>query len=460
MSVARILVVDNEEGVQLMLGRLLRGHGYEVETVGSVRAAEAELRRRPPDLAIVDHGLPDGTGLELLPVVRAIDARVPIVMLTGFASIELAVDAVKGGAEHFLSKPVEPSALLLIVQRSLENYRNRRRQIARTAHDVRRERDPFAGVSDVIKRLADHAHRVLDSDRPVLIEGETGTGKGVLAAWLHQHGPRAEESFVDINCAGLSGELMESELFGHERGAFTGAATSKLGLLEVADRGTVFLDEIGEIGLGLQPRLLKVLEDRRFRRVGDVRDRTVDVRLIAATNRDLAQQSSRGAFRSDLYFRINTLRLRMPPLRERREDIPVLARAVAADTGAGHPVEVTPEALRALQAHDWPGNVRELRNVIERALLLSGGATRLELDELRFDGRDPDGSALVQLRDGEVPDHLLTLDEMEQRHIERAVKLEGGSVERAAARLGVSRSTLYQKLKRYREKRGSSPPLP
>jgi DNA-binding NtrC family response regulator len=444
------MVVDDDEVVRGMLGRVLKARGYDVVVVGAARDAEVEFRLHPPDLAIVDHQLLDGTGLDLLAAFKAFDPRVPVVMITGHASIELAVDAVKRGAEQFLTKPVAGSALLVVVQRALENLRNRRRHVAGAATGGRRERDPFAGISDAIRRIADDAHKVLDTDRPVLIQGETGTGKGVLAAWLHHHGPRAEESFVDINCAGLSGELMESELFGHERGAFTGATTAKLGLLEVADKGSAFLDEIGEIGLALQPRLLKVVEDKRFRRLGDTRDRTVDVRLIAATNRDLAQLSGRGCFRADLYFRINTLGLVMPPLRERPEDIPTLARAVAADAGAGRAIELTPSAIKALQRHAWPGNVRELRNVIERAVLLSNNAARLDDADLRIEAREPETVARAA---DEIPDHLLTLEEMETRHVERVVRFEGGSIDRAAARLGVSRSTLYQKLKRVRERK-------
>ena len=450
MTARRILVVDDEEVIRSSLRKLLAANGYDVELATSARDAESQFRHHPPDLAIIDQQLPDATGLELLPRLKSFDASVPVLILTGHASIELAVDAVKGGAENFLAKPIEPAALLVVVQRALENYRIRRRQVALTARDVRRERDPFIGSSAAIHRVAEQAMRVLESDRPVLIEGETGTGKGVLAAWLHHHGPRSEEGFVDINCAGLSGDLLESELFGHERGAFTGAATSKLGLLEVAHRGTAFLDEIGEMPLALQPRLLKVLEDKRFRRVGDVRDRSVDVRLIAATNRDLGQSAKNGLFRSDLYYRINTLRLTLPALRTRPEDIPELARAVAADLMAGRPIELTPAAVRALQTYAWPGNVRELRNVVERAILLSGGAPRLDAHDLGLDAPEADGSIDLPHTDL-TPDHLLTLAEMERRHIERVVRLEGGSVDRAAARLGLSRSTLYQKLKRFRE---------
>ena len=435
-----ILIVDDDARVRAGIASFLRARGLVVFEAETVQAAEGEFREQLPDLAIVDHHLPDGEGLDLIKTLHRIDERVPILMLTGHASFDLAVQAMKVGAENFLSKPIYPAALFVVVQRVLDSFRDRRRQLARNAHDVRSRLDPFAGASVLVRELLAQAHQVLDSHTPILIEGETGTGKGVLARWFHEHGPRAEEPFVDINCAGLSRELLESELFGHERGSFTGAATSKLGLLEVAHRGTAFLDEIGEIDLAIQPRILKVVEEKRFRRVGDVRSHNVDVRLITATNRDLGKMAREGTFRSDLYFRINTIHLVIPPLRRRPEDVPALARQVLDHLGTGRSIEVSPDAVRAMQAYAWPGNLREMRNVFERAVLLSGGATRLTAADLRFEAGVEDGDAEV-----------LTLDEMERRHVEHVVRLEGGNIDRAAVRLGVSRSTLYQKLKRYRD---------
>jgi DNA-binding NtrC family response regulator len=435
-----ILIVDDDARVRVGIASFLRARGLVVVEAETMQAAEGEFRGQLPDLAIVDHRLPDGEGLELIKILHRIDERVPILMLTGHASFDLAVQAMKFGAENFLSKPIYPAALFVVIQRVLDGFRDRRRQLARTAHEVRSRLDPFTGDSALVRDLLVQAHQVLDSHTPVLIEGETGTGKGVLARWFHEHGPRAEEPFVDINCAGLSRELLESELFGHERGSFTGAATSKLGLLEVAHRGTAFLDEIGEIDLAIQPRILKVVEEKRFRRVGDVRSHNVDVRLITATNRDLGRMAREGSFRSDLYFRINTIHLVIPPVRRRPEDIPALARQVLDHLGTGRAIEIAPDAIRAMQAYAWPGNLREMRNVFERAVLLSGGATRLTAADLRFEAAADD-------RDGAV----LTLDEMEHRHIEQVVRLEGGNIDRAAVRLGVSRSTLYQKLKRYRD---------
>jgi len=277
-----------------------------------------------------------------------------------------------------------------------------------------------------------------------LIRGETGTGKGVLASWLHRNGPRGEEAFLDLNCAGLSREFLETELFGHEKGAFTSAVASKAGLLEVADRGTLFLDEIGDVDPQVQPKLLKVLEEKRFRRLGDVRDRQVDVWLIAATHQDLARHVEQKKFRSDLYYRISTILLSLPALRDRVEDIPVLAepilRRFSADLDRG-PVSLSPEAVRRLKAHSWPGNIRELRNVLERAALTSQKDV-LDADDLGFDFERRASREDVPLS--------LTLEESERRLIERTLREEGGRVDRAAQRLGISRSSLYQRIQRHR----------
>jgi DNA-binding NtrC family response regulator len=300
--------------------------------------------------------------------------------------------------------------------------------------------DPFLGMSEVMRRLHHDAERVAATDRPVLIQGETGSGKGVLAQWLHRSGPRADGPMVELNCAAFARELIDSELFGHERGAFTGAVTAKQGLFEVADGGTLFLDEIGDMDLGLQSKLLKAVEEKRFRRVGDLRDRSSDIRLIAATHCDLAAVARQQQFRSDLYFRISTMRLELPPLRARREDIPLLAemflRRLAAEMGRPE-VTLEPHALAALQGYEWPGNLRELRNVIERAVLLSDGG-EITARDLRFDYD-------VRPARGE------TLADAERTHVERVLAEENGDVDLAAARLGIARSTLYQKLKKYAE---------
>jgi transcriptional regulator with PAS, ATPase and Fis domain len=315
--------------------------------------------------------------------------------------------------------------------------------LVRKTRQDREAPDPFIGASPAIQSLAEHAHKVLSSESPILLLGETGTGKGVLAKWIHQNGPRADEPFVDLNCAGLSKEFLETELFGHEKGAFTGAVASKPGLLEVAHRGVVFLDEIGDMDPSVQPKLLKSLEEKRIRRMGDVNDRRVDIHLIAATHLDLALAVREKTFRSDLYFRINTIPLTIPPLRERREDIPLLARdllkRLSTDVGRG-PFELSEDAKNALRQHAWPGNIRELRNILERAILLSDQSMLLPR-HLRFDSHS--------LADPITTDTSLTLVEMEQRYIEQVLAEEKGHVDQAARRLGVPRSSLYQKIKKY-----------
>jgi DNA-binding NtrC family response regulator len=435
----RILVVDDEPSIRFALRDFLEAKGWLVEEAESCRAAQDAFRSFRLDAAVVDYSLPDGNALDILPRLKAIDAGVPLVILTGQGTIDLAVRAIKEGADHFLTKPVELPTLLVILERLIENQRNRQRQLAGQARQSRQALDPFLGESPAIRRLADEARRLIASDSPILIQGETGSGKGILAAWLHAAGPRAEEPFVDLNCAGLSAEFLETELFGHEKGAFTGAAAAKTGLLEVAHRGSVFLDEIGDMSLQVQPKVLKVLEEHRFRRLGDVRDRHVDVRLIAATHQDLQALVRDKHFRSDLYFRISTLPLRVPPLRERPEDIPALARQLLArigrDLGRGER-ELSGAAVQSLQAHSWPGNIREMRNLLERAALLAEGSVLTPRD-LRFEA---DTAAEAVPAD-------LTLDQLERRHIERVLRQEDGHVERTARRLGIPRSTLYQKLK-------------
>lgn len=443
MARNRILIVDDEPGLRFGVRDFLELQGYEVDEAESCREAQEIFRTSRPDIVIADYMLPDGTALDLLPRLKEINPDTPLLILTAHGSIDLAVRAIKEGAEQFLTKPLELPALMVILKRLLENQRNRHKQLASRSHRVRHAIDPFIGVSPAIRSLAEQAKKVLATESPVLILGETGTGKGVLARWLHDNSPRAEEAFVDLNCAGLSRELLETELFGHEKGAFTSATSSKQGLFEVAHRGTIFLDEIGDVDLQIQPKLLKVLEDKRFRRVGDVRDRQVDVRLIAATHQDIGQLVREKTFRNDLYFRVSTIPLAFPSLRERIEDIPIMAHylldKLATDLGRGE-IELEPDSIKALQAYSWPGNVRELRNVIERAVLLSE-QKNIRLHDLHFDGHTKHRAPSL--------DSNLTLNELEKQHIERVLLEEQGRVEKAASRLGIPRSSLYQKIKKY-----------
>jgi DNA-binding NtrC family response regulator len=436
-----LLIAEDEEGIRFSVRKFFEDRGFRVLESDSVASALEAFRASRADAVVLDYRLPDGDGLSLLRALRGIDASVPLLVLTAHGSIDLAVRAIKEGADQFLTKPVELPTLLVMVQRLIESHRNRQAGLARRSRELRRAVDPFLGDSPAIRELGLLARRYLASPSPVLIQGETGTGKGLLASWLHQNGPRAEEPFVDLNCAGLSREFLETELFGHEKGAFTGAVAAKPGLLEIAHRGTLFLDEIGDVDLQVQPKLLKVVEEQRFRRLGDVRDRQVDVRLIAATHFDLAQLAQQSRFRGDLFYRISTLPLFVPPLRQRGSDVIALARVlldrIAADLGRSG-VRLSGEAERALEAYPWPGNVRELRNVLERAILHGGEV--LTPSELAA-GLTPRTATASQ------PD--VSLREAERRHIEATLDRVQGNVQAAAASLGLSRSALYQKLRKH-----------
>lgn len=443
MARNKIMLIDDEVGIRFGIQNFLEAHGYDIVQAKNCRESPEIVRTARPDAIVLDYSLPDGNALELLPRLKEVDAATPVVILTAHGSIDLAVRAIKEGADQFLTKPVELSSLMVVLQRLIENQRNRQKQIVGKKQQARSVADPFRGNSPLIRQLAEQAKRVLQAESPILIQGETGTGKSVMAGWLHNNGPRAEETFVDMNCAGLSRDLLDTELFGHEKGAFTGATASKTGLLESAHRGTIFLDEIGDMDPQIQPKLLKVLEEKRFRRVGEVRDRQVDIRLIAATHQDLNHLVREKKFRSDLYFRINTITLTIPSLRTRAEDIPLLANylleRVAADLGRSQ-VQLMPDAERALQAYSWPGNIRELRNVLERAVLLSEG-NKLTCHDLHFEAQTGGG----QWTEGTD----LTLLELEQNYISKVLQEERGNVDRAAKRLDVPRSSLYQKIKRF-----------
>ena len=392
----KVVIVDDEADVRLPLRRFLLGKGYAVLEADSVASVRALLGQESVDAAVVDFSLPDGDGLDVLRSVKAQDASVPVVLLTGHGSIDLAVKAIKEGAEQFFTKPVELPALLVVVERALENRRMRQVSLAGKSVQARQAVDPFFGESAVIRKLAADAARIVASTVPVLVCGETGTGKGVLARWLHQNGPRAEEPFVDLNCAGLSKDLLETELFGHEKGAFTGAVAAKPGLLEIAHRGTMFLDEIGDVDLQVQAKLLKVVEDLRYRRLGDVRDRQVDVRLVERISAEMGRPG----------------------------------------------VRLSGAAEQELVSRAWPGNVRQLRNVLERALLLSDHSTLSPADVA-----DASPAAVPLAAAG--ASSRITLAEAERRHIEAVLREERGAVASAAEVLGLSRSALYERIKKF-----------
>jgi DNA-binding NtrC family response regulator len=436
-----VLLADDEETIRFALGRFLERHGMRVCLASTVAEARAVASSQPLDAALVDLNFPDGNGLTLLRELRAIDSTLPVIVLTGYGTIELAVQTIRDGAEQFLTKPIDFAVLTTMLERAIRARRERQALLAVEGRMRRDAIDPFCGDSVAIRKLASEAARIAPAPVPVLIAGETGSGKGVVARWLHGASARAEEAFVDLNCAGLPRELVESELFGHQRGAFTGAVAPKQGLFEVAHRGTLFLDEIGDLPLELQPRILKVVEEKCFRRVGEVQTRRVDFRLLAATHQNLEARSRQGSFRSDLYFRLSAVTLRVPALAERGRDVLLLAERMlprlAAELGRPLP-SLSPSAESALLAYPWPGNVRELRNVLERSLLL--GESRI------FEAADLGLAAGAKSRAGGPP---CSLREAERRHLEMALEWAGYRVEGATAVLGLSRSALYEKISKH-----------
>ncbi len=421
-----LLIVDDDPAIITGLQALLEGD-WEVRTALNGREARAAFAAFSPDVALLDMNLPDVTGLELLNDLKMYSEAVAVIMMSGQGTFDRVVESMRLGAETFLQKPFDYDTLALTLAHVKRMIATRRElQALRRADSPDVDRLP--GISPAVQRLNELLAQVAGVPSPVLIEGESGTGKGVYAHLIHNRSPRARGPFVDLNCAGLSKELLESELFGHERGAFTNAMNTKPGLFEVASDGTLFLDEIGEMDVTVQARLLKAIEEKRFRRVGGIRDLTANFRLVAATNRDLAQEAAAGRFRSDLYYRLNVVRVRMPPLRERPEDIPVLVevmlRPLAKEIGKPLPT-VSPRALKKLEQYGWPGNVRELRNVLERATLHARGD--------RIDAR------LIEMA-------LERRPAAADNEVLAAIERNGGDKERAAREMGISRATLYRRL--------------
>lgn len=440
----RVLIVEEEKEARGILRHYLEDRGYEIVTAETGALTEEIWRTNRPDIAILDYSLSDGNALALIPRLKAIDASTPIILLTGYGSIDLAVEALKLGADLFLPKPAELSTLYLLIQRSLENRRSHRQQLAERIRKSRGITDPFLGKSDIIRRLSDVAHKLAWSDAPVLIGGEAGTGKGAMARWLHHSGPRAGELFVDLDCGEFPGNLLEVELFGDAHDTLAGASHSRPGLLEIAHKGTVFLDEIENVDFQIQAKLLHVMDEKQFRKLGEVCDRRGDVRFIAATQHVTAPSVLRKQLRDDPRCRLSWTPLSLPPLRERSEDLPILSAHIlgelAADLGTGN-LELGGVALRALQSYSWPGNIRELRNILERVVLVSGRDILAD-----------DGSRL----DAQIEQYLSgigrcrTLEELERDYIQQVLREERGRVQSAARKLGIPRSSLYHKLKQYK----------
>lgn len=442
-----LLVVDDEALARQNLSHLFRKEGYRVTTCADGAAALAALERERFDVVLTDLRMPGIDGMALLKACREHHPNTKVIMLTAFASLDNAVAAVKAGAFHYLAKPFRLAEVRELVARALE--------LGRLEQENSQLRQQLALLQDqprpltqnpAMLRLLDTARRVASGDSTVLIGGESGTGKELLARFIHQHSQRHAGPFLAINCGALHEELLASELFGHEKGAFTGAMNQKSGLIEAASGGTLFLDEIGETSPAMQVKLLRVLENREFYRVGGNQPLEVDVRFLAATNRDLAEAVNERRFRHDLYFRLNVVEFHLPSLAERRDDIPLLAHYFLHRHGLrmGRTLkDISPEAMAILQGYDYPGNIRELANLMERALALAEGQ-RLEVWHLPEQLRS---LKLWVLRPGDEP--LPSLEEQERRYILQVLEHTAGNRTQAAQILGIDRVSLWRKLKRY-----------
>lgn len=459
MNGSTVLIVDDEQTLARSAKAFLADHGYEAEVTGSGEQALELLGRLQPDVVFADVRLPGMSGIELLKRIREFDPVLPVIMLTAYGSIEGAVEAVKLGAFDYVKKPVDLEELKLLADRAREN-----RQLKQELSYYRRRATEdvgfktMLGASPAVRAILERARQIaeLADTPPVLLTGETGTGKGLLARAIHAAGARAAKPFIEVNCTAIPATLMEAELFGHERGAFTDAKESKPGLFEAGEGGFLFLDEIGDVDLSMQGKLLRAIEDRAVRRVGSVRERKIDVRIIAATNRDLEREVQRERFRSDLYFRLAVIVLHVPPLRERGEDVVLLTEHFLRVLNAkyGRAVrEISAPARELLLSYPWPGNVRELSHVIERAVLWSRGPT-LEVEQLSLTSPPPDhggreGKQALTDSPSPLPPQGLDLAHWEKTMIERAMQDAGGNQTKAAQRLGISRDTLRYRLRKF-----------
>jgi two-component system nitrogen regulation response regulator NtrX len=446
-----VLVVDDEAGVRASLAAILGDEGYAVDEADSGERALTALEARRYDLVLLDVWLPGADGLEVLGRIREADPELPVVVISGHGTIETAVRAVRLGAHDFVEKPLSLEKTLLAVRNALQ-----RRRLETEIRALKRQLDEryvMVGESAALKRLRAEIAQAAPTSGRVLIFGENGTGKELVARAIHARSLRASGPFVEVNCAAIPEELIESELFGHVKGAFTGALATRKGKFELADGGTIFLDEIADMSLKTQAKVLRALQEQRIEPVGGAGSVAVDVRVIAATNKDLDEEIRKSRFREDLYFRLNVIPFHVPPLRERREDVPLLARHFMEVLSAEHgrrPRTITPEALAALSRLPWPGNVRELRNIIERLVIMTPGDT-IELRHLPSSLLEglPAGAA----PSGEAPATPGTLararEDFERRYILRRYRECGGNMSRTAEALGVERSNLYRKMKGY-----------
>ncbi len=439
----RILLIDDEQNILRTFRYCLEDAGHRVATASDAAQAEQLVQRDVFDLCFLDLRLGETSGLDLLPVLRQYAPWLKIIIVTAHSSIDSALDAIRAGAADYLVKPCSPEQLRMAATKQIQSRRLELRVEALEKEDCATSSAEMDSDSPAMKKVLDTLRQVADTDATVLILGESGTGKGVAARTIHHCSPRAKEQFVTVNCPSLSAELLESELFGHKKGAFTGATENKLGRVDQADGGTIFLDEVGDVPLALQPKLLRFIQDREYERVGDPVTRKANVRIVAATNRDLGEMVKQNTFREDLLYRLNVITLHMPALRERNEDLARLAERFLLRYAGNYrrPARgFTKTAMDAIHAYAWPGNIRELQNVIERAVILCAA----ELVDIGLLSIPETAERQGRPRIGDA----LSLEELERSHI-RGVMATAPSLDAAAKTLGIDVSTLYRKRKQY-----------
>ncbi len=437
-----VLVVDDEKGIRESLGDILEDEGYEVITAESGHEALKLVKVESPDLVFLDIWLPDVDGIEVLEEITSGKNSVPVVMISGHGTVDLAVKATKIGAYDFLEKPLSLERVLLTTQRAVERGRLEKRYLS-LIDDIS-EKWQLVGNSPQLSNLRNQIDMLARSSSRVLITGESGTGKELVARLIHEKGPRHKHPFIPVNCAAIPHELIESELFGHEKGSFTGAHDRKKGKFELADKGSLFLDEVGDMSLQTQAKALRVIETQEFQRVGGSRDIQVDVRIISATNKDISEEVKRGNFREDLYFRLNVINIHIPPLRERKEDLPILTEFFLEQLAReyGRPKKkISPSALEILKRYDWPGNVRELKNIIERLVIMTVNDYITEGDVRFYEVSNTDYFSLKTLKDAR--------EVFERDFILKKLQENGWNISRTAEALQIERSNLHRKIKTY-----------
>jgi DNA-binding NtrC family response regulator len=410
-----VLLIEDNAATRFGFVRYFTKEGYEIREAADLAEATRMLTEQRFDAIVIDINLPDGNGIDFIETIRASDTSIPIIAITGAGNIQLAVDAMQRGADNFLTKPVDNAALAEYLRKTLEIGALKRQVSARQR--LEKKDDTFFGSSPAMQDIQNIASIAATTDKPVLITGETGTGKGMLSKWIHQKCSRSKNEFVEVNCSGLRGELLAREIFGNARGAFTSADQDRKGLLDIADHGTLFLDEIGDMGMEVQAQFLKVLEDKTYRRLGDVKLFKSDFRLICASNRDIETMVKQGLFRQDLMYRVNLIAIHLPPLRERIRELPEIVRHLLQQLGSPENV-ISDEVMAILRSYTWPGNIRELKNVLERALLLTPRGETLRVAHF---------AGLKNSRTTPIVPSGRTVQEVEEEHIVAVLKQMGGT---------------------------------